>query len=218
MTTDQSYEAAAEQCRRKVAQIVKECRRVNLKYRDQHFDLEIDHGLARRDCLDSLNSEREVHSLYFRRRLKRRSGIPFKDRDSSPPKTTTSTSTKPAAGLGPGGVLGYVNALEKEHAEEDGDASFEFQPKSVKRVVDIFDSPQFFIDGPSANDVRQGRDGDCWLMAALCTLSNKPGLIERCCVARDQDVGVYGFVFHRDGEWFSEIIDDKVRDHLSFCC
>jgi hypothetical protein len=80
----------------------------------------------------------------------------------------------------------------------------------VKRVGEIFDDPKFFIDGPAANDVRQGRDGDCWLMAALCTLSNKPGLIERVCVARNEDVGVYGFVFHRDGEWFSEIIDDHV--------
>jgi hypothetical protein len=86
----------------------------------------------------------------------------------------------------------------------------EFCPKSVKRVGEIFDDPKFFIDGPTANDVRQGNDGDCWLMAALCTLSNKPGLIERVCVARNEDVGVYGFVFHRDGEWFSEIIDDKV--------
>ncbi|KAJ4306202.1 hypothetical protein N0V88_000998 [Collariella sp. IMI 366227] len=85
-----------------------------------------------------------------------------------------------------------------------------FSPKSVKRVTEVFEDPKFYIDGPSANDVRQGRDGDCWLMAALCTLSDKPGLIERVCVARNEAVGVYGFVFHRDGEWFSEIIDDKL--------
>ena len=41
-------------------------------------------------------------------------------------------------------------------------------------------------------------------------MSNKEGLIDRICVARDEQVGVYGFVFHRDGEWFSEIIDDKL--------
>lgn len=46
--------------------------------------------------------------------------------------------------------------------------------------------------------------------SALCTLSNKEGLIDRICVERDEQVGVYGFVFHRDGEWFSEIIDDKL--------
>lgn len=109
------------------------------------------------------------------------------------------------------GLLGMVERKERGVvAGPDGDGDNSFFPKAVKRVVDIFDEPQFYIDGPTANDVRQGRDGDCWLMAALCTLSNKPGLIERCCVAHDQDVGVYGFVFHRDGEWFSEIIDDKV--------
>jgi hypothetical protein len=84
------------------------------------------------------------------------------------------------------------------------------KPQSVKRVGDIFEKPIFFIDGPTADDIRQGNDGDCWLMAALCTLGNKPGMIERVCVARDEAVGVYGFVFFRDFEWRSEIIDDKL--------
>jgi len=62
---------------------------------------------------------------------------------------------------------------------------------------DIFDHPQFLIEGATANDVRQGNDGDCWFMSALATISNKDGLIQRVCVARDEKVGVYGFVFHR---------------------
>ena len=66
-------------------------------------------------------------------------------------------------------------------------------------------------------------------MAALCTLGNKEDLIPRVCVARDEKVGVYGFVFYRgtsrthrrrsmasvtnefaDGEWMTTIIDDKL--------
>jgi hypothetical protein len=62
---------------------------------------------------------------------------------------------------------------------------------------DIFDRPEFFIGGATANDVRQGNDGDCWFMSALATISNKEELIQRVCVARDEQVGVYGFVFHR---------------------
>ncbi|KAI1136249.1 cysteine proteinase [Hypoxylon sp. FL0543] len=147
--TQTSYEEAAAVCKAKVAKIVKECRRVNQKYRDPHFDLEFDLKWGSRDTLESLCNT-------------------------------------------------------KENSDSD------FKPKSVKRVVDIFDNPKFYIEGPTANDVRQGRDGDCWLLAALCTLSNKPSLIERVCVARDEQVGVYGFVFHRDGEWISEIIDDKL--------
>lgn len=109
--------------------------------------------------------------------------------------------------------MGMLNRIDRENATAvpaDGEGESKLRPQAVKRVVDIFDDPKFFIDGPTAHDVRQGRDGDCWLMAALCTISNKPGLIERCCVAHDHEVGVYGFVFHRDGEWCSEIIDDKV--------
>lgn len=41
-------------------------------------------------------------------------------------------------------------------------------------------------------------------------MSNKEGLIERVCVARDEVIGVYGFVFHRDGEWFHTLVDDKL--------
>jgi len=86
-------------------------------------------------------------------------------------------------------------------------------PPSVKRVGDIFDDPQFFVDGANAKDVRQGYNGDCWFLSALmalCNLSGEGSLIEKICVARDQDVGVYGFVVFRDGEWESVIVDDKL--------
>ncbi|ESZ92336.1 hypothetical protein SBOR_7285 [Sclerotinia borealis F-4128] len=144
-----SYEEAAAICKAKVAKIVKECRRVNQKYRDPHFDIEFDLKWGKGDCLQMLQN--------------------------------TSEKLIPT-----------------------------FSPGSVKRVGDIFDNPQFYVSGATANDIRQGRDGDCWFMAALCTLGNKPGLIEKVCCARDEEIGVYGFVFHRDGEWRSEIIDDKL--------
>lgn len=221
-TTEQSYSGAVEQCRRKVAQIVRECRRVNSKYKDPHFDLEIDLKLNRRDCLDSLDNERDDHRGYWfgggrgarGGRSARRRRLPHKDRDDGDDIAAEASMPKTASAAG--GILSLLGAVDREMAgvQPDGDGENVFRPHAVKRVVDIFDDPQFFIDGPTANDVRQGRDGDCWLMAALCTISNKPGLIERCCVAYDQEVGVYGFVFHRDGEWFSEIIDDKVSAML----
>lgn len=34
-------------------------------------------------------------------------------------------------------------------------------------------------------------------MAALCTMGNKEELIRKICVARNEEVGIYGFVFHR---------------------
>lgn len=50
-------------------------------------------------------------------------------------------------------------------------------------------------------------------MAALCGLGNMKGLIERVCIKHDEQCqmcGVYGFVFFRDGEWQTTIIDDKL--------
>ncbi|KAL9131646.1 MAG: hypothetical protein Q9217_000457 [Psora testacea] len=142
-----SYDQATLECKRAVEKIAKECRRVNHKYRDQHFDIEFDLKRGPRDCLDGLER-------------------------------------KSAASLA--------------------------SPGSVKRVPDIFQKPQFYIDDASASDVRQGFNGDCWFLSALCAISNKKHLIDRVCVARDEQVGVYGFVFHRDGEWFHTVIDDKL--------
>lgn len=77
-------------------------------------------------------------------------------------------------------------------------------------MEDIFDNPQFYIDGATATDVHQGSGGDCWFLASLMAISTKKELIDRLCVARDEKVGVYGFVFYRDGEWIYEVIDDKL--------
>jgi hypothetical protein len=68
---------------------------------------------------------------------------------------------------------------------------------SVKRVEDIYEDPAFIVDGATASDVRQGINGDCWFLAAITALSGKPDLIEKLCIHRDEQVGVYGFVFFR---------------------
>jgi hypothetical protein len=133
-----SYAEARAACEAKVAKIVRECRRLNMKYRDPHFDIEDD----------------------FRKWV-------AKERP-------------------------YADCLMGLHEIRE-----DLKPMSVKRVEDIFEDPKFLIDGATANDVRQGKEGDCWFMSAICTLSNKDGLIQTVCVERDEQVGVYGFVFHR---------------------
>lgn len=49
-----SYDEARNECQRDVARIVKECRRVNHKYRDPHFDIELDLKLGANNCLYGL--------------------------------------------------------------------------------------------------------------------------------------------------------------------
>ncbi|KAG6837413.1 hypothetical protein H0H93_010031 [Arthromyces matolae] len=83
-----------------------------------------------------------------------------------------------------------------------------FSPSDVQRVTQIFDTPSFFIDGADSNDIVQGAIGNCWFVSALATMSTCAGLIEKFCVARDEAVGVYGFIFFRDSAWVTVIIDD----------
>ncbi|QRW14156.1 calpain family cysteine protease [Ceratobasidium sp. AG-Ba] len=83
-----------------------------------------------------------------------------------------------------------------------------YSPADVMRVSQIFDKPKFFIDGANWSDIMQGQLGDCWLLSALATVSTMEDLIEKICVARDEKVGVYGFIFYRDAGWVDVIIDD----------
>ncbi|KAF8808297.1 cysteine proteinase [Phlegmacium glaucopus] len=84
-------------------------------------------------------------------------------------------------------------------------------PADVHRVTQIFDDPQFFVGGAAdSNDIIQGALGDWWFLSALATVSRAPGLVEKFCVARDEKVGVYGFIFFRGNAWVTVIIDDML--------
>ncbi|KAG0083456.1 hypothetical protein BGZ93_004639 [Podila epicladia] len=80
----------------------------------------------------------------------------------------------------------------------------------VKRVGEIFRNPVFYLDGAKPDDIKQGAIGDCWHLASLATLANIPGLIEQLCVKKNEKVGVYGFIFFKDGDWVSTVVDDQL--------
>ncbi|KAG2008830.1 hypothetical protein CC2G_014217 [Coprinopsis cinerea AmutBmut pab1-1] len=87
--------------------------------------------------------------------------------------------------------------------------TFQVKP-SVRRVTEIFDKPKFFNDKGAAESsaIHQGCIGDCYFLAGLGTVCCIPGLIEKICVARDEEVGVYGFIFFQDDGWCRVIVDD----------
>ncbi|RDB20781.1 Calpain-9 [Hypsizygus marmoreus] len=92
----------------------------------------------------------------------------------------------------------------------DFPATGKYMPSDVQRVTQIFDKPQFFVNGADSNDIIQGKLGDCWFLSALATVSTAQGLVEKFCVARDEEVGVYGFIFFRDNAWVNVVIDDML--------
>jgi hypothetical protein len=89
-------------------------------------------------------------------------------------------------------------------------------PACARRVGWIFDRPQFYVPkNAHVRDIRQGAEGDCWFISSLgslCVDTEVPRLVENVAPpsCRDEQVGVYGFVFNRDGEWISEVVDDKL--------
>ncbi|KAF8597838.1 cysteine proteinase [Ceratobasidium sp. AG-I] len=87
-------------------------------------------------------------------------------------------------------------------------------PSDVLRVTKIFEQPQFFIDGARSSDICQGTIGDCWFMSAMTAVCSMEGLIDRICVARDEQVGVYGFIFYRNSGWVDVIIDDLLYTNV----
>ena len=61
--TGKSYDEAVSECKSAVEKIAKECRRVNMKYRDPHFDIEFDLKMNVRDCLDGLVRGESTYEL-----------------------------------------------------------------------------------------------------------------------------------------------------------
>ena len=79
-----------------------------------------------------------------------------------------------------------------------------------------FDGAPLVDDGGfSANDLRQGRLGDCWFISALAVIAERKDLIERLFVgdsggSNSAKAGVYGCRLFLDGKWRVIYVDDRL--------
>ncbi|OCL06143.1 cysteine proteinase, partial [Glonium stellatum] len=200
----ESYEAAAEECRNKVQRIVRECERTNEKFTDPDFDIEGDFGTG--NCLKGLLSYYDEDS----------GGSGGDSGPSSSGPVSLSRLRQCLSTLNDSGILSSptvsldLDLLSKYLNDGDGSSRESRGPGSVHRVDWIYENPSFVVDGYSSSDVRQGGSGDCWWIAAVATLCSLEKLMDKVCVVRNEECGVYGFVFHRDGEWISTVIDDNL--------
>lgn len=86
-----------------------------------------------------------------------------------------------------------------------------FKPE-WKRPKDLVKEPQLFTGGASRFDVKQGMLGDCWLVAAIASLTQDQILL-RSVIPHEQDfgkgyTGIFHFRFWHFGEWVDIVVDD----------
>nr|XP_022333321.1 calpain-B-like isoform X16 [Crassostrea virginica] len=128
------------------------------------------------------------------------------------------------------GVINQSYDEIKRRCQEEGclfeDPEFEAEDSSIffsrapprpfewKRPHEICDNPVFIADGASRFDVQQGELGDCWLLAAIASLTVNQRLFAKV-VPPDQSFedgycGLFRFHFWRQGEWVEVVVDDRL--------
>ncbi|XP_071765087.1 calpain-9 [Centroberyx gerrardi] len=90
-----------------------------------------------------------------------------------------------------------------------------------KRPGELCDSPKFIVGDANRTDICQGQLGDCWLLAAIASLTLHKDVLARV-VPHDQSfdrgyAGIFHFQFWQHNKWLDIVVDDRlpsVRNRL----
>ena len=92
-----------------------------------------------------------------------------------------------------------------------------FFSKELLDAQQSSEKAEFVVGGASRLDINQGMLGDCWLLAAIASLTQEEGLMNKVIRLDKYDkfgspgyCGAFQFNIRQDGHWEEVIIDDRL--------